>query len=134
MTLIVCLDDGNGMLFNNRRQSRDAVLCQRILEISAGKRLRMNAYSAKLFENGQYVLSADPVGEAEAEDYVFAENLDIVAALEKTNRVVIYRWNRMYPSDVKFPVESLSAGFQKESVFEFSGKSHDLITEELYLR
>ena len=28
MKLIVCLDDGDGMLFNNRRQSRDKAVCE----------------------------------------------------------------------------------------------------------
>lgn len=31
MTLILCLDDENGMMFNHRRQSRDRVLISEML-------------------------------------------------------------------------------------------------------
>ena len=31
MTLIVCIDDKNGLLFNHRRQSRDRVLIEDLL-------------------------------------------------------------------------------------------------------
>ena len=44
MQVIVCVDDGMGMLFNHRRQSRDRVLIQRILEITKGKQIFMNTY------------------------------------------------------------------------------------------
>ena len=33
MKLIVCLDDKNGMMFNKRRQSRDRVLIENVLEL-----------------------------------------------------------------------------------------------------
>ena len=32
MRVIVCVDDNGGMLFNHRRQSRDRVLCERVLQ------------------------------------------------------------------------------------------------------
>ena len=34
MTVIVCLDNANGMMFNHRRQSRDANVVKDILKIS----------------------------------------------------------------------------------------------------
>ena len=34
MTLIVCLDDKNGMAFNHRRQSQDRLLRRRVLELA----------------------------------------------------------------------------------------------------
>ena len=50
MTVIVAIDDQNGMMFNNRRQSQDSILRKRILSISKnGGALWMNEYSAKQF-------------------------------------------------------------------------------------
>ena len=39
MKLIVCLDDNKGMMFNKRRQSRDRVLIENILELRKGEKL-----------------------------------------------------------------------------------------------
>lgn len=56
MKIIVCVDNQNGMMFNHRRQSQDRVLKKRILELTGGKKLWMNAYSQKQFlqVNGNY--------------------------------------------------------------------------------
>ena len=35
MKLIAIIDDNYGMMFNNRRQSKDSVLIDRIIEISS---------------------------------------------------------------------------------------------------
>ena len=49
MIWIAIVDNSMGMLFNHRRQSRDRVLVQRILEITRGHALWMNAYTAAAF-------------------------------------------------------------------------------------
>ena len=49
MKIIVCVDNQNGMMFNHRRQSQDRVLRKRILELTGGEKLWMNAYSQKQF-------------------------------------------------------------------------------------
>ena len=49
MIVIACVDDNNGMLFHQRRQSRDIALYNHILQLTEGKRLLMNEYSAKQF-------------------------------------------------------------------------------------
>ena len=49
MILILCLDDKNGMAFNRRRQSQDALAREKLLSLTAGAPLWMNAYSAKQF-------------------------------------------------------------------------------------
>ena len=49
MKIIVCVDNQNGMMFNHRRQSQDRALRKRILELTGGKKLWMNAYSQKQF-------------------------------------------------------------------------------------
>lgn len=133
MTLILCLDDRNGMLFQGRRQSRDRVLCQRILDIVGDGRLLMNAYSAKLFPKNKVTVAEDPAAEARSGDHCFVEDLDIHGCLSKANSLILYRWNRVYPSDVTFPEDGL-AGYQLVESTEFPGSSHEKITQEVYKR
>ena len=42
MIAIVCIDDNGGMMFNNRRQSRDVILLEKIIEITKGSKLWLN--------------------------------------------------------------------------------------------
>ena len=44
MKIIICLDDDNGMMFNNRRQSRDEKVVKDIIEMTDGHSLWMNDY------------------------------------------------------------------------------------------
>lgn len=44
MKLIVCMDDKNGMAFNHRRQSRDRVLAERIMELTENAKLYIAPY------------------------------------------------------------------------------------------
>ena len=132
MNLIVVLDDRNGMLFNHRRQSRDRVLTDRILEISGG-RLVVNSYTAELFEGraADLTVSEAPLSAAKEGEWCFLETLSPLPVLEKLEKVVVYRWNRTYPSDLKFDLD-LSA-MRLISKTDFAGFSHEKITEEVYL-
>ena len=49
--IIVCLDDNGGMLFNNRRQSRDRVVCEDVVKNLNGEKLFISPFSQILFEN-----------------------------------------------------------------------------------
>ena len=49
MNVIICLDQNNGMLFNNRRQSGDRIVRKNILEYINGAKLYMDEYSFKQF-------------------------------------------------------------------------------------
>ena len=50
MRIIVCVDEKGGMSFGGRRQSRDRVVKDRILELTADANLWMNRDSAGQFE------------------------------------------------------------------------------------
>lgn len=135
MNIIICLDDKNGMLFANRRQSRDSALCERIIELSKGCMLYMNEYSAKLFSDysAQICVDNDFLSKATKNDYCFVENTDIMPFIDKINCVIIYRWNRVYPSDVRLDTQALLPNKAPQSVVDFTGNSHDKITEEIYI-
>ncbi|MBR4109146.1 MAG: ribonuclease Z [Oscillospiraceae bacterium] len=133
MTLILCADDRDGLLFHNRRLSRDSVLCNRILELCGNKTLWMNSYSASIFPRNtpNIRVSEKFLEEAGEGEFCFVENTEITEVLSRTKTLVIYRWNRSYPSDVKLP-ESLLEGKKPVSTLEFAGSSHPSITQEVY--
>lgn len=131
MNIIICVDDNMGMMFNHRRQSQDRALRDRILEITKGKKLYMNNYSkAQFTEDNRIIADEDFLDKALIGDYCFVENIDIGNYISKIEKLIIYKWNRVYPSDFKFQ-QSLD-NFSLESVFEFKGYSHHMITEEIW--
>lgn len=135
MNLIVCVDDDNGMLFNQRRQSQDRILRQRILEITSGKKLRMNHYSGKQFEKedaSNIHLDDDFLSVALPDDFCFVENENVASLENQVEKIIMYKWNRKYPSDLQFTINLSS--WELVSVYEFAGSSHDKITEEVYVR
>jgi hypothetical protein len=133
MNLVLCLDDKNGMLFCGRRQSKDQYLRQQLLQLAQPNDLWMNGLSAKQFQEGDAIrvqenfLDLAPQGQ-----WCFVENMDVLPYKEQIEQIAIYRWNRLYPSDVKFPVDAFSGNWQLVSTRTFPGYSHDEITEEIY--
>ena len=133
MTVYVCVDDQGGILFNNRRVSSDRVVIQDILQLSDSQPVRMRAYSAKLFPEDSTVLIDDAyLNVAKQGDHVFLEEAVADDLFAKTKRIVVYHWNRLYPSDVKFPLDQLRSLGKLESSTDFSGHSHEKITREVY--
>lgn len=133
MNIIVCIDDEYGMLFNHRRQSRDRLLRERILMLTKGKKLWMNLYSAKQFEEecaDNIIVDEDFIHNAGNGEYCFVETEYITKHIPKIEKIILYRWNRRYPSDFKFALDL--SDWTMESTFEFAGSSHEKITEEIY--
>ena len=133
MIVIVCIDDNNGMMFNNRRQSQDAILREDILALARDGQLRMNAYSKKQFPGESPVrIQADFLEKAEPGDFCFVEDRDIGPYEDRIEKLILYRWNRKYPADTFFTLD-LREWRLEESV-EFAGSSHEKITREIYVR
>ena len=130
MKLIVCVDDQNGMAFNHRRQSQDRVLVERIEDLVADSTLRMAPYSQKFFSGENIVASSSYLSDADVDDYCFVELDDMRPYEDKIQKVIVFRWNRHYPSDLKFGID-LSDWFLVASE-EFPGSSHLKITMEVY--
>lgn len=132
MNLVMCLDDKDGILFNNRRQSRDQAVCERVLELAKDSVLWGNWYSAKLFPADKVKASENFLDLAEAGEYCFVENLDFLAYSDKIEKVIVYRWNKVYPLDVKVD-KCFWDGKKLVQSETFSGNSHEKITQEIYL-
>lgn len=133
MDIIVCLDDKNGMGFNKRRQSRDRVLMQHMLQFAAGKPLWAAPGSAALFnplpENVR--VGENYLLQAGAGEYCFVEDGKWEEFAHKAEKIIVYRWNRCYPADIRFPEAELKRRVLVSRT-DFSGHSHDRLTQEVY--
>ncbi len=136
MKVIVCLDDKGGMLFNNRRQSRDRVLNADVVRMVQGSKLFIHPYSKMLFEDSGAELVCDEnfLENAVSGEYCFVENKAIAPYADKIEEVIIYRWNRRYPTDLFFDLDMKKLGFKSVSVEDFAGYSHEKITKEVFKR
>lgn len=134
MIVILCLDDKNGMMFNNRRQSKDKFVIQDILKLVDGKKLFISSYSESLFQGLESKLIIDDnfLNNAAEEDYCFVENNNLKDFSEKIEKIIVYKWNRIYPSDLK--LEITIQDWNLIDSFEFVGNSHDKITREVYVK
>ena len=131
MIVFITLDDKMCTMFNKRRLSRDEEVCKKVLDISCGKRLLMNAYSSKLFSSAEEVIvNENFMDEAMEGDFCFVENIMLNPYIDKIEKLVVFKWNRHYPSDTKTDID-FSLWEITQSV-EFSGKSHEKITMEVY--
>ena len=149
MKIIVCVDNQNGMMFNHRRQSQDCVLRKRILELTGGKKLWMNAYSQKQFlqvngnmpkeqeqsgqlgQSGQIQADETFLEKAGPGEPCFVEDRSVAPFAGRVERVVLYRWDRAYPADLYWDL-SLE-GWTLARREEFPGFSHEIITKEVYI-
>ena len=140
MRVILTLDDQNGMMFNHRRQSRDRVLLERLVDL-AGRlirggdgRLLMSPYTAGLFPDGV------PAGTVSADDFLsragnadvcFVEDASLLPYQSLIPQLFVFRWNRDYPSDRRLDLDL--SGWSRTVEDEFPGFSHKVITLEQYV-
>lgn len=134
MTIVICLDDNNGMLFNNRRQSRDSAVIGDLVEYSNGRKIFINEFSKALFSEFQdkVIVSDTFLDDANENDICFVENVDLISFKDKISALVIYKWNRVYPQDFKFNLDLNKFTLTKAT--EIIGTSHEKITREIYVK
>ena len=138
MKVIYVLDKNNGVLFNHRRQSRDAFLVENIVNKvnQENGTLYVSDYSKELFEGTDvsiHLLTEFSLSEAKENDFVFIENEDIQLDDYKGELVYyFYKWSSVYPSDKKIELPLNDAEVIKKETF--SGNSHDEIYLEIWRR
>ena len=76
MIAIVCLDENNGMFFNERRQSKDRYVIRDIVHMVENNTLYINEYSKELFKNkkANIQISEDYFNQVSDNEYCFIEN------------------------------------------------------------
>lgn len=132
MIAIVCVDDKGGMTFFGKRQSKDRAVFQRIAEIIEDAPLWINSFSASLFEGAPVTVDDAFLDKAGDGEFCFVENEALTPYTEKIEKLIVYQWNRAYPSDRKLDVDR--SCWKLASVCDFAGYSHDKITEEIYIK
>jgi len=135
MIVIVCVDDNLGMMFNNRRQSLDIEVVKKVVGLTKGSWLWMNKYSYGLFEELDCTnINVDSgfLSKTANEEYCFVENVDLKPFEKWVEKIIVFRWNTVYPSDRELDIDLKSWELIESS--EFSGKSHEKITMEVYIK
>lgn len=133
MNVILCLDDNKGLLFNNRRQSRDKAVLEDVFKILNGERLVVTSFSEKLFSDCiENIIVDDNPFNNEENTYIFAENLSLQQFATKIDKIIVYNWNRAYPCDFYCDVDF--SHFQLVEEAELAGNSHEKITKQIFMK
>ena len=134
MKIALCIDDDNGMMFNKRRQSRDSELIKDLISLAGERKILILPFSEILFSGyeDKITVSDDIISSAEDDDICFLENTDPAEFEDKISEIILYRWNRRYPSDLKFTLDL--SGYTLKNQTEFAGSSHEKITREEYVK
>ena len=131
MIAILCLDNNNGMMFNDRRQSQDRGLREYIAERTKGEKVYMNAYTENLYEEIENpIVSEDFLQKAGKGEPCIVENLPLSPVKAQIEEIVIFRWNKVYPSDQVLDVDLEEWKLVEEEQIE--GSTHE-ITKQIYL-
>lgn len=135
MKLMVCVDDDGGMSFFGRRQSMDRKLRLRALALAGEEGLWMSPYSREQFTEEHPWVKVDPDFPHNVPDHgwCFLEITDPVPLLDRAQTLALFRWNRRYPSDRKFPLSLLDERWRRVCLEDFPGYSHEIITLEVYV-
>ncbi len=136
MTVIVCVSDGGGVLFGGRRLSRDREVISDIARTAGDEPVFVSEYSEGLFSNSDVSVIAvsDPLSSAGEGDFTFIEDGKIRREIGRVESVIIYRWNRKYPFDVKIDTDPAKEGFSLDESVDIKGHSHEKITREIWRR
>ena len=137
MKLIVCLSNYAGMMFNNRRQSRDSGLIKRLIEIVGNKKVYAESYSKTLFQkfdvkNLVFFNKSIDWSTIKNSDYVFIEDPKLLKNAPIFEQVIVCWWNRDYPADSFFGLDMTHYESVKTEIL--TGNSHDEIEIEYYLK
>lgn len=137
MNVIVCVEDNNGMMFNKRRVSQDVAIREDIYKNLGDKKLIMNAYSFKMFEadnSGKNIVVDENLPIEDKENFQFIEDKKLSQFEDSIDKLIIYYWNRRYPSSLKFDIDISNGNWEIASDEEFVGKSHEKITKKVIIR
>ena len=132
MKLIVCIDEQGGVLFGHRRVSSDRCVISDIMQLIGDSKLYMRQYSADLFGDSEKLQIMVDCLDAPLGAFVFLEESMPDLLWNHVSQVIVYHWNRLYPSDVRFPIDKLWRQGRLVSTVEFAGNSHERITREVY--
>ena len=124
------------MLFNGRRLSRDRLLIEDMLALAGDATVRAAPFSDVLFTGwpGRVKISGDFLEAAGEGEVCFVENSALAEYMDRVERLVIYRWNRDYPSDTRLDVRPEDWGMRLAGSLDFAAAMISIIsTSRTYL-
>lgn len=130
MTYICCVDDYASLSFNKRRNSSDRFVIEDIINTVGEASLRVDTYTAKLFRNKQVpslIVDDDCLENAKDGEFIFVERQNPSAYLKAGDQLILYHWNRHYPSDNRLNLTGWNT--LEITTGEFAGYSHEKITK-----
>ena len=135
ITVAVTVDDKMGIAFGKRRQSRDAKVIEDLLT-SVESKIYITEYSLPLFDEhlDRVVVVNDVLADAPDGATCFVEAKEVSEYKSDMDKLIVYRWNRHYPSDKKLDIDPESSDLKMVCETEFAGKSHDKITKNTYYK
>lgn len=126
MTVILCLDDNNGMRFNHRRQSRDREVTAHMLTDGV-QFVPPSAVSLFPPDTVQAVEEWERISD---DGVCYVEQPPLAPMASRIHRLIVYRWNRVYPADEVLDLDLRHWTLRDQA--EFPGHSHPKITREVY--
>ena len=131
MRAAFCIDDMGGILFNNRRVSSDGAVFADLKKLYSDK-LYVTPFSAGLMQryNVEYVADDNIFNITGNDAMLFIENISVKPHLKNISEIIVYHWNRRYPSDFKTDIDF--SHLLLTDTYDFKGTSHDKITREIY--
>lgn len=133
MTLIFCVDNNFGLMFNKRRQSRDSAVLEDIKKSFKGKAIFISAYSEKLFCEAD-VSHTLCERLAECNGVCFVEDKYSPDLFTLADEVILYHWGKVYPADSILDIDLLNTDFTLCEAEILTGTSHKEIKKERYTR
>lgn len=132
LTGIIALDDMDGYSLFGKRLSKDRKMLEDMISLlENGQSLYASQYSLGIFSEELRKYLRCPVPDNFADDgMIFFEAADFSSF--NPDRLIVYRWNRHYPSDVKYT--PYLHDWKKVSSYDFRGYPHEKITREVYER
>ena len=130
MTYICCVDDYASLSFNKRRNSSDRFVIEDIINTVGEAPLRVDTYTAKLFRDKQVpslIVDDDCLENAKDGEFVFVERQNPSVYLKAGDQLILYHWNRHYPSDNRLNLTGWNT--LEITTGEFAGYSHEKITK-----
>lgn len=135
MNIIIAVSNNNGLMFNNRRLSKDKVVREYINELADEYTVYMDKYSSKQFKeyiNPHIIIDDNFLEHMQDNEFCFIEDKDIQPYTDKIKSITLIHWNRDYPADKFFNISLKN--FNKVFSIDVQGDSHDDITMEVYNR
>lgn len=131
LTVAICIDEKGGMLFGGKRQSKDRILIKNLLELCQGT-IHITDFSRALFSEHEekIMVSKKPYKKCDKGDVCFIEDVPFSDFQTDVDRLIIYKWNRHYPSDTVLNIEPESLGLKLVSSVDFAGSSQYSTSEK----